>query len=120
MATISLRDASLRAALGLRHDDGSEIISKLSRWRRQRRGYLDRAVMRDRVLLAVEDGGGRPMSRLDIARAVDRAKGPEIVGIINELVSEGLLDVSVQPYRATGRYVYTLSSEGALYARSLR
>jgi DNA-binding PadR family transcriptional regulator len=117
MATFDLSTPVLREQFGLRAD-GSEIMSKLSQFRRERRPYRDRGVSREVVLVALRDAVG-PLSRLDIARAIDRAKGPTVVNVLNDLMAEGLVSSYVEPYRNSGRYVYCLTSEGALYARAL-
>ena len=119
MATIDLRSSAVREQAGLQRLDCSEIVSKLSQWRKESRPYRDRAVARDAVLMALREAAPVSLTRLEIARAIDRAKGPGVLAVINDLLADGLVLAYVEQYRNSGRYVYSLSPEGALYARSL-
>jgi hypothetical protein len=119
MTTFDLRSPALREQFGLHQPDYSEIVSKLSQWRKESRPYRDRAVSRNAVLLALRDAAPVALTRLEIARAIQRAKGPTVVNALNDLMADGLVTSYVEPYRNSGRYVYVLSAEGALYARAL-
>lgn len=95
--TIDLRSAEDRIRAGLR----TETVSTQSQYSDLGKPARRRAEdTRESIITAVEQSG-RAMNRLEIARAVGRAKSPHLILMIEGLVADGLLN-RVQSVRSNG------------------
>lgn len=93
---IDLRRPEDRQQAGLRVETVSAQSQHAETFKSPRRGVGD---TREAILAALESG--RAMNRLDIARAIGRAKSPHLILIIERLVADGLIE-RVQSVRANG------------------
>lgn len=87
MATISLRDDEVRAAFGL--DNDGTVLKPYQRGRnvQGRRSVGDTMKL---IVQTVKDSP-QPMTRLQIARALERSKTPHLVALIVELAESGAI-----------------------------
>lgn len=92
MPHFDLRNPSDRAALGLpdnlNPDVDGDTVSIPSHQRRNLQKHTSRAVALSMILQAVK-AAREPMTRLQIARAIGKAKSPHSIGLIMALVESG-------------------------------
>lgn len=105
MPTIDLRDTALRSAVGLSNGAVTETVPIQFQWRKPKRQYRDRAETRVAVLDVLK-AAPCPMSRREIARALDREKSPGIIGVIRELVADGAVVEIESSWRGALMYLY--------------
>jgi len=75
--------------------------------------YHSREDTKRRVLLAVAKMGGQRVTRLQIARAIELAKSPYLLGLIAELIDSGYLtEIRVQTRRDQIAKAYNLTEKG--------
>lgn len=103
MATIDLRTDAARREFGLE----DTTVSGPSQRGKNGDSHRSRAEALT-LIVDVLKHAARPMTRLQIARAIHRAKTPYLVGVINELVESGDLSETarVRPNGAI-EYLYT-------------
>lgn len=103
MATIDLRTAEARREFGL-FDDTVSGPSQPGKKGESHRGRAEALTL----IVDVVKHARAPMTRLQIARAIQRAKTPYLVGLITELVGTGDLSETarVRPNGAI-EYLYT-------------
>lgn len=103
MATIDLRTEAARREFGL-PDDTVSIPSQRGKTEGTHRSRADGLS----AIVDVVKHAPRPMTRLQIARAIGRAKSPYLVGLIVQLVESGDLSETarVRPNGAI-EYLYT-------------
>lgn len=85
MATIDLRSFEARQRFGLRSGNVSE------RSQREKREQYHRGRAESQALIYSACVSAEYLTRLEIARAVGRAKTPHLVALIEELVEHGIL-----------------------------
>ncbi len=95
--TIDLRRPEDRERAGLR----VETVSTPSQYWDSRKPSRRRAEDTRAAIISVVEQSGRAMNRLEIARAVGRAKTPHLIHMIEGLVAAGMLN-RVQSVRSNG------------------
>lgn len=104
MPTLDLRAPSLRQQHGLmtvtvlepfQRDDGGQ----------QHRGRADT----EALILDALRHAGRPLTRLDVARALNRAKTPHFIQILETLVAEGRVVRKHGQWRGVVMYLYEVT-----------
>lgn len=100
MSTLDLRNSDIREKHGLMN----ETVTAQSHHRRTVQTHRDRAETRALIVHALYEVG-QPMTRLQLARHIARAKTPHLVGLIEELVGEGIV-ARTQAIGANGVVVY--------------
>lgn len=103
MATLDLRTPEARREFGIE----DETVSEPSQHGRIVGEYLDRDVVLTRIINAVK-ASHKPMTRLQICRAIRKAKSPHSIRLIMSLVQSGDL-VETESVKASGKieYLYT-------------
>jgi hypothetical protein len=101
VATIDLRQPDLRREIGLITD----TVSERFQYGDDPGSYRDRADTEALIVDALVDG---PMTRLQVARALGRAKSPWTREILESLVSRGLVVRQHGRWRGVLMYVYSL------------
>lgn len=101
MATIDLRDDDIRAAFNL---DKDGTVLKPSQRGRKVQGRREVGETRDLIVQIVKMSP-KPMTRLQIARALERSKTPHLVALIMELADAGRIFETVH-HRANGMLEY--------------
>ena len=84
MATIDLRDEDVRAAFNL-NSDGT-VLKPYQRGRIEGRRPVGET---RQMIVEIVQRAAAPMTRLQIAKALERSKTPHLVGIITELADGG-------------------------------
>lgn len=104
MPTLDLRRPDVRSEYGLRTETVQEPLWSWQN-RQQHRSRADTEVL---ILEALRTAG-RPLTRLDIARAAQRAKTPHFIQILETLVSDGLVARRQTLWRGVVMYLYEVN-----------
>ena len=105
MPTIDLRNVELRSQQGLR----TATVLEPSPQPRQRQLHRSRAEMESLIIYTLCMAAGRGLTRLEIARAIDRAKTPHFVAVLESLVERGRVYRFQTLYRGMVMYLYEVS-----------
>ena len=103
-SVIDLRDPALREEWQLSLGFADTVLepSRHSNRRQEHRGRAEtQALILDALRMA-----NRPLTRLEIARAVGRAKTPWLIALIDALVADGLVRPGVGEYRGLSCWKY--------------
>jgi hypothetical protein len=104
MTKIDLRPTNVRNSLGLL----TETVSKPFQYqpaRQEHRPVIDTEKMVIQTLYEHQ----KPMTRLELARALGRSKTPHFVAILERLVDNGLLVRCVENFRGVPMFLYEVA-----------
>jgi hypothetical protein len=108
MATITLRTPEERANFGLFDVTVTEQSQRFEGYAK----YRSRGESLDLIVTVLKTAGA-PMTRLQIAKAIGRAKSPTLYGMIDELATAGRIFGSVERSRFNRmQYVYWTEDRG--------
>jgi hypothetical protein len=112
MATIDLRTPEARAAFGLSDTPPAYTVQAPSKRRKAAADYRDRADTAAMILEAVA-ASAVPMTRAQIARALNRSRTPYLISVIDELVFKFELEQSRRFNKwQKFEYVYVAADRG--------